>query len=980
MIARFLAPLLVAVIGLPPASGAVSQSLDGRWLLAQDTKNVGLVDHWFQQDSFPVSLCRPVPVPGNINEAWPNPNAVTTPGAANLDWYRLVFSADVPAQLHYYLRFGAVRYLSRVWLNGTELGSHEGGQDPFEFDVTPLVRLGHENTLVVRVASPYFGGINQPVLLVAQPSVRIIDSFARPDASARVVHLDVTMENGTHAAAQVGLAAVCSEFRAKQEVSKQNLSVSIGPGRTVVTLELPIEHPHLWDLDDPFLYRIDVHSSAGATESGGDDYTLRTGFRDFRIKNGFFELNGRRVFVKSTHGNWYDPIAIQGNSRDVEYLRRDMPQLKRAGFNMLRLIISAALPEQLDQADEMGFLVYSEHETSWQLKDPEKFGISLNPLVRRDRNHPSLVMWGLLNETSSLAIFDRARAWLPSLRAIDPTRLVMLSSGRWDKQFTTGSASNPGSASWDVYMGGEDPLHPVGTGEAPGTEGAFYSGTGDAHIYQRYPTSVPFAKAFEKLARDTHPFFLSEAGDGSSYDPFDEQRKLQAAGAPADGYASTWIDPAIKGLQSTWARYGLADEYPSVEGMLVDSALAQSRQRALTFSLVRGNPKINGFNLTSLNDCWGTGEGVVDNFRDFKPGHELVLKEGWAPLRWCIILDRTNVYAGEPLHVRLSLADDHALAPGDYGATLTIAGKGGEIWTTRLPVHIEGGADAPLAYLLYDQDIPIPAGAMGSATIEASLDGRTNAAASALAFTVSRREELPRLSGRITVVGLEADARRLLQAQGAVLDEYSADRSADREVILVGKSFSDRAADWQSLYSRIARGAAAVFLSPSVFNYDRDGRKDSLKWLALSRRGRLVDETEWLYHKDIVAKKGSAFSGLQTGLMTPEYYEAMLAHAPYFEEIELPEESSAVAIRDVADGAAPYIYHDGLELGVYRHHAGTFALCGLDILGNIGRPAADRMLVNLAAQAAKNATALSPLPHDYQVELAGFGVVESDGH
>jgi hypothetical protein len=978
MIARFLAPLLAAVIGLPSAFCAASQSLDGQWLLARDAKDTGIGEHWYQPESFPVSLCRPVPVPGNINEAWENPAPVTTPEAANLDWYRLAFTAEVPEHLHYYLRFGAVRYLSRVWLNGTELGTHEGGQNPFDFDVTRLLRLGHENTLIVRVSSPYFGGINQHVLLVAQPSVRIIDAFARPDAASKVMHLDVTMENNTDAPADVALAAVCSEFRSKQKVCTQNSSVSVAPGRTVVTLELPVEHPHLWDLDDPFLYSVDVRSTWSSADGGEDAYAFRTGFRDFRIKNGFFELNGRRIFVKSTHGNWYDPIVIQGNSRDMKYLRRDMPQLKKAGFNMLRLIISAALPEQLDEADEMGFLVYSEHETSWQLKDPEKFGISLNGVVRRDRNHPSLVLWGLLNETSSLPIFERARAWLPSLRAIDPTRLVLISSGRWDKQFKTGSASNPGSNTWNVYLGGEDPVHPVSTGNAPGTAGAFYPGTGDAHIYQRYPTTWPFAAAFEKLGRGTHPFFLSEAGDGSSYDPFDEQRKLEAAGAPSDCYASTWIDPAIKGLQGTWRRYGLAKEYPSIESMLVDSALAESRQRELMFSLVRGNPQINGYNLTSLNDCWGTGEGVMDNFRDFKPGHEAVLREGWAPLRWSILLNQTNVYAGQPLHVRLSLADDHALAPGDYGAALSIAGKGGQIWKTRMTVHIVGGSDAPLAYLLFDQDIPIPPNAAGGATIEASLDGRANAAASTLKFTVSRREDLPRLSGRITVCGLDPEARRLLEAQGAVLEEYSADRALDHEVIFVGNSFSTHSADWRSLYTKIARGAAAVFLSPSVFAASHSGRKDALSWLALSRRGVLVDEIEWLYHKDIVAKKGSAFAGLQTGLMTPEYYEMMIAHAPFFEGIELPDEADAVAIRDLADGAAKYIYHDGLELGVYRHHAGCFTLCGLDVLGNIGHPAADHLILNLASQAAKNAAALSPLPSNYGNELAGFGLVEGD--
>ena len=93
--------------------------------------------------------------------------------------------------------------------------------------------------------------------------------------------------------------------------------------------------------------------------------------------NGYFTLNGKRLFLKSLHGNYYDPVALQGNARDWTWLGLDFPRLKSAGFNMMRIIKSAALPEQLEQADEMGFLVFAEHQTSWMLQDPAKFGFTL---------------------------------------------------------------------------------------------------------------------------------------------------------------------------------------------------------------------------------------------------------------------------------------------------------------------------------------------------------------------------------------------------------------------------------------------------------------------------------------------------------------------------------------------------------------------------------------------------------------------------
>ncbi len=664
------------------------QSLDGTWEIARDQNDLGRVGQWYQPSRFPTAVARPIQVPGNINETWPNPAPILEARAANLDWYLLTFTPKTAAGpgLRSYLRFGAVRYMSEVWLNGRYLGAHEGGEDPFECDATEALVPGRSNTLVVRVASPYLGGINQHVTLVSQPRVRLIDGFARPDAERREIHLEVTMENNTGAPASVDLTATWGEYKPGRRLGAKTTQVTVPPGQSAATLILPVAQPRLWSFDEPNLYTIGIASfwhGAPSESPAGDACHFRTGFRDFRVVDGFFHLNGKRIFLKATFDNWYDPVLIQGTPRRMTYLAKDIPQLKRAGFNAMRFIMSAALPEDLDEADELGLLIFTEHETAWLLKDPSKFGISLNQVVRRDRNHPSLAMWGLLNETESQDIYHRARAWLPSLRAVDDTRLVLLSSGRWDNDFRTASASNPGSSTWNVFLGGEDPVHPASTGDVPQDIGAFHPGTGDAHIYESYPTSWDFVTNFENLARATKPFFLSEAGDGSSYNPLAEKRAMERAGAPASAYAWGWINPALKGLQGTWATYGLSDVYPAIEDMLVDSELSESRQRARTFSIVRSNPKVNGFDLTSLIGNWGTGQGIMDCFRNFEPGQLAVLQAGWAPLRWCLLVNPTNVYADQALRVRVALANEDVLPGGDYPVLLTISGaRGGHLEET----------------------------------------------------------------------------------------------------------------------------------------------------------------------------------------------------------------------------------------------------------------------------------------------------------
>jgi hypothetical protein len=986
------------------AQGRGFQSLDGQWHIAPDKDDRGRADQWYAPSHFPLAASRPISVPGNINEAWPNPAPLEMEQAANLDWYLKTFTPERPEApgLRSYLRFGAVSFQSEIWLNGHALGSHEGGQDPFEYEVTRLLLSGQPNTLIVRVAAPWFGGIIQHVTLVSQPEVRIIDGFARPDAKKGEIVLEVTLENNTGASATVDLAAGWGEFQPSRELGSKAARVTLPPGRTVSTVVLPVAQPHLWSFDEPNLYTIKIAShwrEAPLDAAAGDECQFRTGFRDFRIVNGYFCLNGKRVILKSTHGNWYDPVAIQGTARTMKYLDKDFTQLKKSGFNTLRLIMSAGLPELLDEADERGLMIYSEHETSWMVTDPAKFGVSLNQVVRSDRNHPSLVMWGLLNETGVQGVYRRAKAWLPSLRAIDDTRLIMLSSGRFDDDFKTASASNPGSATWNVYLGGEDPINPVSTGSLPpenvqafhpGTDdstrwdfvksfeiiGNFHPGTGDAHIYQPYPTSWGFVLAFENLARKTKPFFLSEAGDGSTYNPFDEKREMERVGAPSTAYAWGWITPAVTGFQGTWKTFGLADVYPSAEGLLIDSALSQSRQRARTFSIVRSNPKVNGFNLTSIIDCWGTGEGFMDSFREFKPGELSALRDGWAPLRWCLLVNPTNVYAGAPLRVRVALANEDLLPGGDYPAVLKISGAQGIVWTSQVTAHVDSGADAPLAYTVFNQTIDLPAGLPeGTYTLSGELSGRANAAASELAFTVTQPPSTGTF-GTVTVLGLDSKARDFLVRRGARVHLYAENERIDREVILVGDSFKGKAAAWQALYARCAQGAHIVFLAPAAFLVDPDAGEGAIKWLPLEKKGLLDNERDALYHKDIVARGGSAFAGLQTRLMTPEYYEGVLAQAPYFRDLSLPDRVEAVGIRCVAGGAIASDYKDGVVLGTYRFHAGHFTINGLNILGNLGNPAADRLLLNLVAEAKSDAVSVQPLPKDYAAEMASFGITD----
>ncbi|MGC8643396.1 MAG: glycoside hydrolase family 2 TIM barrel-domain containing protein, partial [Isosphaeraceae bacterium] len=221
-------------------------------------------------------------------------------------------------------------------------------------------------------------------------------------------------------------------------------------GDTVVTTTLQVHQPHLWNLDDPFLYRMSARVAPLDASSAKDahdvhEHSVRFGFRDFRFDRGAFRLNGKRIYLRCSHTGNCCPVGLE-MPHDPDYLRRDFINQKMMRFNAIRFISGVAKRYQLDLADEIGLLVYEESYAGWLLGDSPKMKARYNEsvfgMIRRDRNHPSVAIWGLLNETSDGPVFRHAVSVLPELRKLDDARVVLLNSGRFD------NATGPGVQAW----------------------------------------------------------------------------------------------------------------------------------------------------------------------------------------------------------------------------------------------------------------------------------------------------------------------------------------------------------------------------------------------------------------------------------------------------------------------------------------------------------------------------------------------------
>ena len=187
----------------------------------------------------------------------------------------------------------------------------------------------------------------------------------------------------------------------------------------------------------------------------------------------------------------------------------------------------------------------------------------------------------------------------------------------------------------------------------------------------------------------------------------------------------------------------------------------------------------------------------------------------------------------------------------------------------------------------------------------------------------------------------------------------------------MGPDFKASASGWRALYGHAARGGHVVFLSGEIFN----SAQVMNKWLALPIKGDQNKDTDWLYHKDVVGKvKHPLLAGLQTKLMTPEYYGLLLDDTRFFHGATPPADAAAVAIRCTATNEFHYL--DGVMLGTYAFYAGHFTLNAFNLLGTIGSPATDRLLLNIILNAQSDATRLAPLPADYDGAMDKLGILD----
>lgn len=394
-------------------------------------------------------------------------------------WYRLEFPTPWGAT-HATLRFEGVDYYAKVWLNEQLLGEHEGYADSFEFEVGPLLSRDKPNLLIVKASSPWDNeissgkeqrrlwevtrhmikgtyehadtfvqrdvnpiGIWRPVRLIVHDGLRAAGNLAivtKVDAAAARADVSFTWPVALDAAAQgaVLTARVFSE-PGGLEVAHVSKTVQLGHGTTDVTASLALNAPRLWstwDRDGPSLYRLelDLRGAAGSGLASRTTFGIRTvELRRTRTETRFF-LNGKPIYLRGA--NYWPDIYL--SKVDRARYERDLAAAVRVGINALRVHVHVENDDFYDICDRMGIVVLQDSDLNWAFPTDEAFAnravAVVGAMIRRLRNHPSIICWTLINE-AQFATEAEVRAG-PQLFAeavrLDPSRPTIRNSGDED--------------------------------------------------------------------------------------------------------------------------------------------------------------------------------------------------------------------------------------------------------------------------------------------------------------------------------------------------------------------------------------------------------------------------------------------------------------------------------------------------------------------------------------------------------------------
>ncbi|MCD8305870.1 MAG: DUF4982 domain-containing protein [Prevotella sp.] len=354
----------------------------------------------------------------------------------SVGWYRKRLSIPESALgQHLELRFNGIFRSAQVWFNGIFMGQEPSGYATQVYDITDYINYGGDNLICVRADATleegwfYEGaGIYRDVWLVSSSPVHVpysgtfVYSELNDDFSTALLTIETDIENSSLAGVSCDVRTMLLDADGNI-VAKANDSGAFIEAKDkahLANIKISLDNPHLWDTADPYLYTVRTEVLVGGEVA--DTYLTRTGIRkvEFTADKGFF-LNGRNIKLKGV--NMHQDHAGVGSALPEALMRWRIKQIKAFGANAYRASHNPMTPAQLDICDEEGILVIDENRLMGTNDYHRRL---LENFIRRDRNHPSVILWSTGNEEWGLESSPTGERIAASMREItrrlDPTR------------------------------------------------------------------------------------------------------------------------------------------------------------------------------------------------------------------------------------------------------------------------------------------------------------------------------------------------------------------------------------------------------------------------------------------------------------------------------------------------------------------------------------------------------------------------------
>ncbi|MEI6946010.1 glycoside hydrolase family 2 TIM barrel-domain containing protein [Paraflavisolibacter sp. H34] len=964
--------LLLCTLSLTAGAQRVEKDLSGNdWKLWLDTaatwKNDVLYTPPVHVTSLPVNLPtggwaalqkamgKTVHLPATVEQFYWGRNGNPFGVAGNylgVSWFTT--KVAVPAALkgkRIALQFESVRFRAEVFVNGRLLGYDLVNGTPFEVDITGAVVPGQVAEVAVRITDPNgnfdwrdsqnfmwgsyrtnpthgFGGITGRVKLVATDPIRFTDVYVQNQPKATQVEVEVTADNVLGKTASGTMSLEVKEARGGRVVFRQLYPVSdLAPGTSTRRFALEVKDAKLWSVDDPNLYVLTASwQGAGAT----DAFSRRFGFRWFEVRDmdgdRQYYLNGKRIVLRTaiSWGFW----PVNGIAPSDSLARKQVAIAKQLGLNMLNFHRTIGQQNVLDYADELGLLYFEEpggnqypadrfNATDGLGKKQADFYFAARDekffrMIRRDRNHPSLVIYNMHNERGAQPQ-EQDRRQMQAGHRMDPSRILTYNSSNGPIQMGPDPRFKLHLMPFDTTFrdyGWFDQHHAGG----PGTyHDNLYKNPNDYLRYTDHKDEIIYYG--EEGAIGTPPRLELIRNE--------ILRTGRDIGWETDAYLK-WYDAYNSFLKTS----GFSSIFPSVDSFTRAMGNVAFYYQGRAIENIRINNTVDGYAVNGWESMkLENHSGIVDNYRNPKGDVSLIARYN-RPLYVAVKLNRKVLSVGDTTVIDLFVVNEKDINGACQLEVTATDDKGKSLWSKTLSVNVTGG----ITYgELLAKGLPFVPSTEGYTTIRASLKqgGRVVAAGDDRLFAV-------RLNTAGIPAGMVADTTgqlgAFLRSAGIHNFQEFKDGRPEGQYLLVGAFEPQQTGNplVTEILEWVNEGGRLVVVGNTEKWAQFLGRKEIVDYRGLKELG-----TTW-YGGNFFVKRHPFFAGLPQACVFNWEYQSLATYNK--SRFGLRIENGETVVGCVSDHK-PEVFS---ALQVVPHGRGSVVLSSLDLYSCIRDLKAER--------------------------------------